>query len=189
VQPSAPHPALARHALPLSQAREIKILIAGVGNLLLTDDGVGIHALRELELCHLHEVELLDVGTAALSALPFLEKAARVLVLDAVRGGHPPGTLYHYELGETLEGEGYTSLHSLGLKRALQLMSPDVVPPPITVLGVEPLDLNYGLELSPAVQAALPQLVKIAVAQIEEWQMQLRKNHFLKSENLNCCTL
>ena len=66
-------------------------VILGVGNLLMSDDGVGIHAVRELLRDPPAGARIVESGTDFLSALPILESARRVLVLDAVRGKGAPG--------------------------------------------------------------------------------------------------
>ncbi|HSJ53923.1 MAG TPA: hydrogenase maturation protease, partial [Anaerolineae bacterium] len=71
------------------------ILVLGTGNLLLSDDGVGIHAVWRLgELADLpEEVQVLDGGTLGLDLLYHLEGVSRLIVVDAVKAGRPPGTL------------------------------------------------------------------------------------------------
>ena len=134
-------------------------VILGVGNLLMSDDGVGIHAVRELARRPIEGVEAVDAGTDYLSALPFLESAERVLILDAVRGQGAPGTLYRLGLEEIeLRAEG-GSAHATSVLEARRLLAPCAAWPEITVLGVEPFRLDYGLTLSDPVARALPRLV------------------------------
>lgn len=135
------------------------ILILGIGNLLLSDDGFGIHAIRALQLAPPPGALLVDGGTAVLHMLPFVEKARRVLVLDAVRAGGRPGDVYRMDIEETLPRDWRISMHALGIREALQTLSPGIKPPPMTVIGVEPQSLDYGMELSAAVKTALPKAV------------------------------
>ena len=80
-------------------------LVLGIGNLLLRDDGVGPHAVRALRARPLPaNVEALDVGTAFLDAIPALEGAVRLVVVDAMRAGGAPGTVYRIALGLLLIG-------------------------------------------------------------------------------------
>jgi len=144
-------------------------LIAGIGNWLLTDDGVGIHAVRELEQQPIPGVWMVDFGTAILHALAHLESAERVLLIDAVKGGRPPGTIYFFEATGNRETSAPFSIHSLGWREALRFLSPGKTPPAITVLGVEPASLAYGIELSPTVRAVLPELLSLARKTVSEW--------------------
>lgn len=142
------------------------ILIAGVGNELLSDDGVGIHAVRELQKHPWPGVVVVEIGTDVLRGLPYLEHAARVLVIDAAWGGKPPGTLY---LFEPTENRSITSLHSLGLREAARVLTPGHAAPPMTVLGVEPGTFDYGMELSDPVRAVLPRVVALARETVTGW--------------------
>lgn len=148
---------------------EGSILIAGAGNLLRGDDGVGVHALRQLQQQPMPGVVMVEIGTAVLHALSFVASARRLLLIDAARGGRPPGTIYVFDASEPVRTGPVTSLHSLGLREAIRLLA-GAEPPPITVIGVEPLRLDYGLELSAPVRAALPRVVELARASVWEWQ-------------------
>lgn len=148
----------------------LRDVVGGVGNVLCSDDGVGIHAVRELERDPLLAAQTLDLGTAILHSISLLAGARRVLLIDAVRGGHPPGTIYRFDATEPAQAEApAASLHSLGLREALRLLAPDQSPPQITILGVEPQSLEYGLTLSAPVQSALPQLVRMAREIVAAW--------------------
>lgn len=145
------------------------ILIAGVGNLLLSDDGVGVHALRELEKVPLPGVSLAEIGTAILHGLPWLEQADRVLLIDAARGGQPPGTIYLFDVLPGASTPAMSSLHALGLCEAARVLLSGRPAPPITVLGVEPESLDYGMELSGTVRAALARVVGLARETVKGW--------------------
>lgn len=145
------------------------ILIAGVGNELLTDDGVGVHVVRELERDLPSGVQAVAIGTDVLRGLPFLEAAERVLLIDAAHGGRPSGTIYVFDAVATAATAPMHSLHSMGLREALKMLAPDCVAPPITVIGVEPASLDYGMTLSPLVLAALPQVVALARSTVLTW--------------------
>jgi hydrogenase maturation protease len=75
-------------------SKPTRVLIAGVGNVLLSDDGVGVHAVRELQKNPMPGVTVAEIGTAIFHGLHFLENAEHVLVIDATKGGKPPGTVY-----------------------------------------------------------------------------------------------
>jgi hydrogenase maturation protease len=144
------------------------ILIAGVGNLLLSDDGVGVHALQALQADPIPGVALADIGTAILHGLHFLESADRVLIIDAAKGGHPPGTIYLFDEAAAPQAEAITSIHALGLREAARLMLVREGPR-FTVLGVEPASLAYGTTLSGPVQAAMPKVLALARETVSRW--------------------
>ena len=157
-----------------------ELVILGVGNLLMSDDGVGIHAAQQLALDPPGGACVVDAGTDYLSALTFIEGARRVLVLDAVRGGAAPGALYRLgpeEIARRPEGGG---AHVTSVLEARRLLPPGAPWPDVTVLGVEPAVVDYGLALSAPVAAALPRLVAAARRILCEWMEQPRPGESLQ---------
>jgi hydrogenase maturation protease len=154
-----------------------KTLVLGIGNLLLGDEGVGVHAARALqrEECP-REVEILEIGTAILDALPALEKADRVIVLDAMKYDGDPGTIYRIPLGKCESSQCIASMHGFDIFRVLALTGREV-PPEVLVLGVEPFYLGWSMELSPQVTDALAFL-------IESVKREIRKSNFGASSQL-----
>jgi hydrogenase maturation protease len=148
-------------------------LIAGLGNCLVGDDGIGVHAVRELQANPPAGAHLLEVGTDVFSAIPWLESAPRVLAIDAMDAGGPPGTLYRCPGRDMSAAPARTSLHELGLLAVLEFIPPERRPE-ITVLGVQPASLEIGLELSPPVRAALPRVIKAARVIVEGWRTDQR---------------
>lgn len=147
---------------------KMKILVLGLGNLLLADEGVGVHAAHSLleDGCPDH-VEVMDIGTAVLDALPALEEAERVVVIDAVKGGHPPGTIYRMPIEAFESAKCIPSMHGFDITRVLSLTQRNT-PPEVTVLGVEPATIDWSLELSPQVRATFPDLMRTLRDEIGE---------------------
>ncbi len=134
-------------------------VILGLGNELLGDEGVGVHAIRYLKKEKLpRSVKLVEVGTAILDALPEFEHADRIIVLDAVQHGGMPGTVYKIPLGHCSRPTCIASMHGFDIFRVLALVERREVPP-VMVFGVEPELLQWSLQLSPQVEASLPHLV------------------------------
>ena len=148
------------------------LIILGVGNLLMSDDGVGIHAVRQLALDPPAGACVVDAGTDFLSALAFLEHARRVLVLDAVRGGAAPGALHQLGPDEIAHRPADGGAHVTSVLEARRFLPPGAPWPEIAVLGVEPAVVDYGLELSEPVARALPRLVAQARQIILNWAAQ-----------------
>ena len=147
-----------------------QILIAGVGNELLSDDGIGVHAVRKLQEQPIPGVVMADIGTAILHGLHFLESAERVLVIDAAKGGQPPGTIYLFDSAQRTELKAPASIHALGLREAAGFLMSGGTPPKFTVLGVEPGSMDYGMNLSVSVQAALPRVIALARQTVAGWR-------------------
>ena len=147
-------------------------LVMGLGNLVHSDDGVGVHAIRRLQTDPRvpPEVSLIDGGTQGLSLIPHISGFARLLVIDAVDVGELPGTVIRIE-GKAIEGlPGKPSVHQLGfadLMITLKLLGD--APGEVVVLGVQPLSTEWSAELTPPVQAALDRITGLVIAQLEIW--------------------
>ncbi len=149
--------------------------VLGIGNLVHEDDGVGIHAINRLQRDPRVPpgVVLVDGGTQGLSLLPHIAGCSRLLVVDAVDAGQPPGSLLCFK-GKALDGlPGKASVHQLGfadLMSAMYLLGNS--PEEVVVLGVQPLSTEWVTELTPAVRNALGPLVDAVVAQLVHWSGQ-----------------
>ncbi len=143
---------------------QVKTLVLGIGNLLLADEGVGVHATRALD--DLYEAEVLEIGTAILDALPALEKAEKVIVIDAMQAQGTPGTIYRIPFEDCEGAHSIASMHGFDLSRVLaftnRIDTPDVV-----VFGVEPAHIHWAMELSSQVTEALPFLLKAVRNEVE----------------------
>ncbi len=148
-------------------------VVLGVGNTILSDDGVGVHAARLLKDDPRlpSGVTVLDGGTLGLELIPYASGASRVLLLDAIRSDNPPGTFARMTGADLLATTGGWSAHQLGvadLIAALFLVSTH--PQDIVVLGVQPANTDWGTTLSRDVEAALAGLVDAALAQLQLWR-------------------
>ena len=148
------------------------ILVLGLGNLLMQDDGFGPRMVELLQGYALPpEVSLIDGGTLGLDLLPRLEAAAKVLLLDALDRGEPPGTLFQLTAGEIPSALAQkVSLHQAGVADLLAVAElRGRLPAELVLIGVQPQALDIGLELSPAVAAATGGAVVAVLKQLNEW--------------------
>ena len=147
--------------------------VVGVGSTLMSDDGVGPAAIARLAARGVPEgIELHDAGLALSGVLGTLDPSVPIVVIDAVRAGGPPGTIYEVRVdAETCEvaGTGYMmSLHELSVVPALRLEAlTGRVFADVTVFGVEPEKLEWGERLSPAVAAALDAVADAVLKHVE----------------------
>jgi len=147
-------------------------MVLGLGNLVHADDGIGVHAIQELRADARvpFDVTLLDGGTHGLGLLHHLSGVERLLVIDAIDAGEPPGTVIRFE-GKALRGlPGKASVHQLGfadLMVALQLLGE--APPELVVLGVQPESTAWGAELTAPVEKALTPLLEQVIGQLKTW--------------------
>jgi hydrogenase maturation protease len=149
-----------------------RTVVVGVGNIIHQDDGAGVHALRKLEQDPRlpDDVFLVDGGTRGLELLADVHGCARLLFLDAVDVGEKPGTVIRMDEVDLHGLPGAPSVHQIGiadLLATLPLISNE--PVEIVLLGIQPAETDWGTELSPLVQANLPELVDAAVEQLETW--------------------
>ena len=146
------------------------ILVLGVGNLLLGDEGVGIHAVRELEKRALPpQVDVVDGGTAGLNLLDLMKGYERVIIVDAVDAGEEPGTILRFTPQEVASDAQALplSLHQTEILKVLELATYLGRPlPPITIYGIQPQAMDWSTGLSPALQARLSKLVDAILREI-----------------------
>jgi hydrogenase maturation protease len=150
--------------------RRARLLVLGIGNILMSDDGIGVHAVRELRKEPHAGVFITEIGTAIFEAVPLLAWADRVLVVDALHAGGPPGTIYWAPFANILKSRGHLSLHELDLSAMLAFLPKDCTRPEIHVLGIEPASLDMGLVLSPLVSTKLPLIVSSVNDRLREWR-------------------
>lgn len=137
-----------------------ELLILGIGNYLMGDEGVGVHFVRTLE----HErwpegVKILDGGTAGFQLMEDLESHSTVIMVDATLDDHPPGTIRLIEPRFARDFPKAMSTHEIGLKDLVEALSlldrlPRIYLFVVSVEKIQPL----SIELSTAVEGALPQL-------------------------------
>lgn len=150
-----------------------KILILGLGNLLLRDEGLGVHALALLsERYDLPEsVQCADAGVLGLQILSLLQGVTRLLVIDAVQAGQAPGTLVRLagkEIPKTLSLK--LSMHEIALSDILALsLLEESAPPQLVVWGMEPATIETGVGLSAVVTARLPGLIDAVIGELDGW--------------------
>jgi hydrogenase maturation protease len=145
----------------------------GIGNLIMSDDGVGVRVVQRLaaEYSFPAEVELIDGGTLGLDLLPLLEGLERLLIVDAMEAGGPPGTVSRLTGDQIPRAfETRLSAHQMGLKDLLAVSRLLGNPAPeMVLLGVQPECIELGMELSPPVAAALDTLVGMVLRELEGW--------------------
>jgi hydrogenase maturation protease len=149
----------------------MRAVILGIGNILLSDESVGVRALEALNATYRlpPEVSLIDGGTSGMELLEDIEGVDLLIVLDAIRANRAPGTVIRLGGDEVpVFFRAKLSPHQIGLSDVLaNLEFLGRAPREVVVLGVEPLRLDTSLDLSEPVAARLPDLVNLAVAELE----------------------
>lgn len=151
-----------------SSRKNPRIVVAGLGNELLQDDGAGVHASRMLAAAPLPGATVVEVGTAVWDLVELLDGVDALIAIDAVQAGRAPGSVM------LLQGEdAHTALcgsgaHGIGLMEMLSLSGSS--PATVVVVGIEPEDICYGIRLSETVTQALPRVVEAVRLTVAAWQ-------------------
>lgn len=137
--------------------------VIGVGNILLGDDGIGVRVIEELESAGgIPGVELIDAGTAAFDMLDAFLRHDRIIMVDALRGGHQPGTVYVLTPQDlTARGRFEVSLHDVQVLELVELSARLGTAPEVVIVGVEPADVSLDLELSTELAERLPHVLRV----------------------------
>jgi len=146
-----------------------KRVILGVGNILLKDEGLGVHVVKMMESMELPEgVELVDGGTLGFDLLGLFEESEKIVIVDALKGGHEPGTIYKVT-PEELKGDlnRALSLHQVGLLEVMEMGKLLGFQPQVVIIGIEPKEIDWGMELSEEVKAKLPKVISLVLEEIK----------------------
>ena len=147
----------------------MQTIILGLGNELLGDEGVGVHAARLLQGEDLPlNTKVIEVGTAILNSVSEWEEADRIIVVDAMKGDGTPGTIYKIPLEDCSGSPCIASMHGFDIFRVMSLVGRKQ-PPPVTVFGVEPGLIKWSMSLSPQVAASLPFLITAVQEELLNW--------------------
>jgi len=156
----------------------LNIAVFGIGNMLLSDDGVGIHVLHKLqnEFNFSPSIELIDGGTKGLDLLPLFENRDRVLIIDAANFKKAPGTI------DTVEGDNIPaflstklSVHQIGLPDMLyaaKLM--DIMPQETCLIGMQPLSMDTATDMSEVVSSQMDNLIERVIGKLNEWGVEAK---------------
>ena len=151
----------------------MSILVLGLGNTIMTDDGFGVKAVTTLSSrFHFHgPVTLLDGGTLGLDLLPYLEEVERLLIIDALDMRAEPGTISRLEGEEVPRAfASKLSVHQMGLQDLLAVAElQGHVPQELVVWGVQPESIEMGTELTPVVEEALPVVLHHVLDELRGW--------------------
>jgi hydrogenase maturation protease len=149
-----------------------RIAVLGLGNLMRTDDAVGMVVLQLIQADRRvpQSVSLIEGGTTGLDLLYPLDGITHLLAIDAIDAGAAPGTLLRFE-GEEIAGLPISkSVHLLGFSDLIGAMRlSGSAPERIVVLGVQPERIEWGTQLTATVDSAVGPLVESAILQVRQW--------------------
>ena len=147
----------------------LNVLVLGVGNILLSDEGAGVKAVEELQTRYdcSDAVEIVDGGTVGFELLSYFENRSHILIIDAVKTGNKPGTIVRIDDPPAFL-QRKISPHQIGLADVMGIAAiTDNLPPNNTLFGIEPKQLSTGLSLSTEVEQNLSRLVDMVVGELK----------------------
>lgn len=152
----------------------MRTVVLGVGNVLLTDEGAGVHAARRLGslLQHRDDVRVIDGGTLSFTLAMQIEHADRLILLDAAQLHAPVGTVRAF-FGAALDrflGNARLSVHEVSLVDLFDIARlTDALPAQRALIGIQPQTLTWGEEVSVEVEAGVARAVSLALELIDAW--------------------
>ena len=148
-----------------------RIAVLGVGNLLLKDEGIGVHLVEKLvDVIDDTNIKIIDAGTYPDFLSLVEDNLDKLIIVDAVKNGDTPGTIYRFDFDMVdLQGAPPFSLHDIGVVDSLRTMALfNKQPKSTVVIGIEPKMIDFGLELSPEVEEKLPKMIDLVVQEINQ---------------------
>jgi len=148
-----------------------KVLVLGVGNLLLKDDGVGVHVINALRDTPFPDnVQLIDAGTVSHQLISLFHETDYLILIDAVSANDVPGSIYKFSPDDmNFIPSGYKmSLHEMTLIDILQMTEMTGAKPEAVIIGVQPKDVSsWSLELSDEVEAVVPKVKELVLEELK----------------------
>jgi len=147
-----------------------KILILGVGNLLLRDDGFGVHLINSLKGTALPgNVELLEAGTVSHQLIPLLHEVDHLIVIDVVEAGDTPGSLFRFSPDDMrFPIEQKASLHQISLVDVLNMAALTGTKPKTIIIGVQPKDVStWSMELNDELKVVMPRVTELIFEEVK----------------------
>ena len=145
-----------------------RVVVIGVGNLLMRDEGIGIHAVQALQAIDLPpDVKLIDGGTSPY-LIAYMRAGDKIIIIDAAKAGGEPGAIYHFKPEDILvEKQFLYSAHELGVVENLKLMEMSGHRPvEVIIIGIEMAVIGWGMELSPVLKQRLPMIVEVVLKEM-----------------------
>lgn len=147
------------------------MLILGVGNLLLSDEGVGVHVAQQLQKMPIPpEVEVIDGGTGGFELIEHFRGKKKVIIVDALHADAEPGAVIRLTREDiALEGPPPFSAHQRGLQELLHFCQELEPPPEVIIYGIVPKQTQrMGVRLSKTVKRRLPEIISMVIDEAKQ---------------------
>jgi hydrogenase maturation protease len=155
----------------------MSILVLGLGNTIMTDDGFGVRVIDALSSRYRFQgpIKLLDGGTLGLDLLPYLEEIDHLMIIDALDMRGKPGEIFRIEGEEVPRAfASKLSVHQMGLQDLLAVAElQGHVPKDLVVWGAQPECIEMGTELTPVVARAVDQILESICKELTQWGVEI----------------
>jgi len=142
-----------------------KTLILGIGNILLSDEGLGVHAVKrilESGIAIPDDVEIIDGGTAGFDLLELMMNRSRIIIVDALKVDNVPGSIYRFPPERIASSRNAISLHELGIRELITMLRMLGHDPEIEIIGIVPSDVStFNTHLSATVENSMPRAIDL----------------------------
>lgn len=162
---------------PAEFKSETNILVLGIGNILLSDEGAGVRVIEQLQKQYQipESIDVTDGGTMGVELLPWLEGRSHIIIVDAVRSDNPPGTVLRIDDVPAFF-QNKISPHQIGITDVLAMAYiTNDLPPSVILIGIEPESLSGGITLSETVSGKIEVMMGIVVDEIEQYGISLQR--------------
>lgn len=149
-----------------------KTLIIGIGNMLMKDEGIGIHAIHLLidkNLDETADIEIVDGGTLGIGLLEYMKDKSKIIIIDAIDLKEAPGSIFRFNFNDI---NGYFqhpkfSMHQIDILDTINILHTLYNHfPEIIVIGMQPFDVSLGMQLSEQAQNRLNELLNLVIKEI-----------------------
>lgn len=139
------------------------VAILGIGNILLKDDGIGVHIVKKLEEEKLPStIELVDGGTSTLDTLGYFLEYEKVIVIDSLKAGYEPGTIYKIKPEDIKNYKKENlSIHDVQILDVVKMAKMFDKNPSVTIFGIEPKEINFDTEMTDCMKMKIPEVIKL----------------------------
>jgi hydrogenase maturation protease len=141
----------------------MRILILGIGNLLQSDEGLGVHIVNQIaqNVEIPEDVEVVDGGTAGFDLLPLMKGREKIIIVDALMVDDEPGSIYRFKPEQIRSARTRFSLHDVGIIEIIELLKLLGENPDIEIIGVVPEDITtLNMDITARVRESIPKVIE-----------------------------
>ncbi len=145
-----------------------KKLILGIGNILQSDEGLGVHIVNQIasgDTIFPDDVEIVDGGTAGFDLIPLMKDREKIIIVDALKADSEPGSIYRFKPEHAMPVKSAFSMHEGGITEVLGMMKLMGHSPEVEIIGIVPENITtMDINLSDAVKRSVPRAIELILS-------------------------